>query len=475
METLVIEDDAVRRRLLEKVLEQRGHTVVAHSNVETALGAHERAPFPLVLTSRRLANDDGLEVCRRVRALSSPSTFVMVLAWDDEATDAEAVLAAGADDYFTAPTRLDLLALRLAFATRQLERAWSAAVTVRTAMAALDEARATSEATRATLQRTRRLLSSPWDDVTEGIPMGLPHIERTEDADGIPCGLEQTPPECVRGHADADDDDGGIPTGFEHVPHPDSLVDGLPIGLEAATPGVRGAPEPAPPPASPTSVAAGEPTAAHADPPAAEVGGQRGRIRFDLRGLVDEAVGALQPEATRKGIDLTVRHALAAPRHVLGDAHRIRQILLHLVGNAVEATNRGQVLINVRSEERNATDARFRITVADNGPGLPEDRLARLLHGPATATASMCGLAASKRLVEAMDGRIGATSKPGAGSTFWFTVQLELTEAPTIARPATALGPVGQNLPGAQPARAHEPRQPLRSGPVDQGPPATCR
>jgi CheY-like chemotaxis protein len=512
METLVIETDAVRRRLLEKILEQHGHTAVAHSSVEAALGAHDRAPFPLVLTSRRVGPTDGLEVCRQIRA--RPSTFLIVLAWEDAPADVQAVFAAGADDYVAEPTRLDLLSLRVAFATRQIERAWASALTVRTVMAALDHTRRTSEEAATRLGQIQRLVSSPWDDAAEGIPIGLDNARSAgdDDIDGIPFGCEQTSPVedtggIPFGFAQTSpcsplDDGGGIPMGFEHTPHAAASTDGThgrAPDTELARTRAEGARVDSPElrtattheiraPAQAVSAVIRHLLETDLTPEQRELAEKARRsvetqleiadgiidasrldsgqltlasMPFDLRVLVDEVVAVLEPDARAKGIELTVRHAHAAPRHVIGDARRLRQILLTLAGNAVAFTSQGQVLINVRSEERTATDARFRITVTDSGPGLAEDALARLLgetdvtSAPRqTRAAPAMSLAICQRLVELMGGRIGATSEPGTGSTFWVAVRLPVIGEPEISDRNTKSVPRRQPPDAPTPIRA---------------------
>jgi len=433
METLVIDTDAVRRRLLEKVLEQRGHIAIAHSSMEAALAAYHRAPFPLVLTSRWLGPTDGLDVCRRIRAHPSPSTFLIVLAWDDAPEDVQAVLAAGADDYVTAPTCVDLLSLRIAFATRHVERTWTSALTVRTAMAALDQTTRTSEDVAMRLEQVQRPPSSAWHD----------------DAGGIPFGFEQAPPISLPSpraflDAGASVDGPDLRTATTHeIRAPAQAVAGVIRRLLETdlTPEQRTLAEKARRSVeTQLAIADGVIDASRLDSGHLALAS----LPFDLRALVDEVVAMLEPDATAKGVELTVRYAHAAPRRVIGDARRLRQILLTLAGNAVGFTRPGRVLINVRSEERTATDARIRITVTDRGPGLAADVLARLLDGTAATPTSMAepqqthgapatSLAICKRLIDLMDGRIGATSEPGAGSTFWLAVRLPVIGEPEVS------------------------------------------
>jgi CheY-like chemotaxis protein len=112
----------------------------------------------------------------------------------------------------------------------------------------------------------------------------------------------------------------------------------------------------------------------------------------------------------------------------VGDALRIRQVLINLAGNAVKFTSAGEVCIGV-----SAADANVRFEVADTGIGIPAQAMERLFTTFSQADSSTSrkyggtglGLAISKLLVEGMGGRIGLTSEVGKGSTFWFELPLE--------------------------------------------------
>jgi CheY-like chemotaxis protein len=122
-------------------------------------------------------------------------------------------------------------------------------------------------------------------------------------------------------------------------------------------------------------------------------------------------------------------------------------VLLNLAGNAVKFTEGGSVLI--AAEELDATHVK--ISVTDSGIGITEEQLATLFQGYAQADTSIArrfggtglGLAISKTLVELMGGEIGAHSRPGAGSTFWFVLPLQAgTSAQQPAAPAEVAAPV---------------------------------
>lgn len=157
-------------------------------------------------------------------------------------------------------------------------------------------------------------------------------------------------------------------------------------------------------------------------------------IPFDLRVAVEEVAELLAVRAGEKNLELMVRYAPDAPRRVIGDPGRIRQVLTNLTSNAVKFTDQGYILINVECQERTEHEAKFRLAVEDSGIGISEDRLEQIFERFTQADASTSrryggtglGLTISKQLAELMEGTVGAASRPGEGSTFWFTLRLPL-------------------------------------------------
>lgn len=166
-------------------------------------------------------------------------------------------------------------------------------------------------------------------------------------------------------------------------------------------------------------------------------------IPFDLRLAVEEVAELLAMRAGEKGLELMVRYAPTAPRRVIGDPGRIRQVLTNLMGNAVKFTDRGHVLINVECLEQTEREAQFRVAVEDTGIGISEDRLDKIFEkftqGDASTTrrygGTGLGLTISKQLVELMGGTVGASSRPGQGSTFWFDVRFPIDPQQAIPGP----------------------------------------
>jgi signal transduction histidine kinase/DNA-binding response OmpR family regulator len=161
---------------------------------------------------------------------------------------------------------------------------------------------------------------------------------------------------------------------------------------------------------------------------------------FDLRLVAEEVNEMLAHRAEDRRLDLVLQYPASLPRHFRGDAGRIRQILTNLVGNAVKFTHEGHVLVTVTCEEQDlgagsgAGQARMKIAVEDTGMGIPADKLGVLFEKFSQVDGSTTrkyggtglGLAISKQLVNLMGGEVGVASEEGNGSTFWFTLPLEL-------------------------------------------------
>ena len=153
-------------------------------------------------------------------------------------------------------------------------------------------------------------------------------------------------------------------------------------------------------------------------------------IPFSPAPLVDEIVGLLATRASSRGIELAAYVSPAVPAAVSGDAGRLRQVLLNLVGNAIKFTEQGEVTLTVTCEPDVAETLRLRFEVTDTGIGMDEATQARLFQPFNQADASTTrrfggtglGLAISRQIVAHMGGSIGVRSRPGAGSTFWFVV-----------------------------------------------------
>ena len=168
---------------------------------------------------------------------------------------------------------------------------------------------------------------------------------------------------------------------------------------------------------------------------------------FDLGEVVEEVVRSIRPHVGTQSVELRYRYGPDTPRRFVGDAGRIRQVLLNLTGNALKFTKHGHVLIRVDHEEARGGDSRMmlKISVEDTGIGIPKAQQSTIFDKFVQADASTTrkfggtglGLSISKSLVELMGGRVGVTAVPGVGSTFWFTLRLEVdrSEAAAVSSP----------------------------------------
>jgi signal transduction histidine kinase/CheY-like chemotaxis protein len=176
-------------------------------------------------------------------------------------------------------------------------------------------------------------------------------------------------------------------------------------------------------------------------------------IAFDLRLVIEEVNEMLAARAEDKKLDLVLEYPPEFPRHFVGDAGRIRQVLTNLVGNAVKFTAHGHVLTGVRSERGDDRTVHLLVSVEDTGVGVPQDKLDLLFEKFSQVDDSTTrryggtglGLAISKQLVNLMGGSIGVISHPGKGSTFWFTLPLTLDSQPHAA-PAPLAGLKGLRI-----------------------------
>ncbi len=168
---------------------------------------------------------------------------------------------------------------------------------------------------------------------------------------------------------------------------------------------------------------------------------------FALASMIEEAVELMAPRAQAKGIEIASFCDERVPAQVVGDAARLRQVVLNLVGNAIKFTEKGGVAVTVEPGTH-ANEILFE--VRDTGIGLNAQDLARIFLDFEQADGSSTrkfggtglGLAISKRIVERMDGHISAKSDAGAGSTF--TVSVPLVQAPDTQETTFAAPDLGQ-------------------------------
>ena len=153
---------------------------------------------------------------------------------------------------------------------------------------------------------------------------------------------------------------------------------------------------------------------------------------FDIRSVCENVGELLAPRAVARQVELIIGCSPEVPPRLVGDAGRIRQVLVNLVGNAIKFTDSGHISIDVTCSGKSDRDAGIKVKVTDTGIGIPENALPQLFQKFYQADSSNhhvkggtgLGLAISRSLVELMGGAIGVKSREGKGSTFWFTMTL---------------------------------------------------
>ena len=156
-------------------------------------------------------------------------------------------------------------------------------------------------------------------------------------------------------------------------------------------------------------------------------------LDFDLNNVVEEPVRLLGERARAKGLEVACLIHPEVPSALRGDPGRLRQVLINLVGNSVKFSASGEIVIQVSKSFEDSTHAELRFSVRDHGIGIPPEVQGKLFSPFTQADSSITrkyggtglGLAISERLVEKMGGEISVDSRPGEGSTFWFTARFE--------------------------------------------------
>ncbi len=155
------------------------------------------------------------------------------------------------------------------------------------------------------------------------------------------------------------------------------------------------------------------------------------RTDFSLRELLGEALSTLAPRAHSKGLELLLHIRPEVPDMLIGDPHRLRQIVVNLVGNALKFTEKGDVLVRVENSRWVDGEAELAFAIADSGIGIPSDRIATIFQPFSQADYSTTrrfggtglGLAITQQLVGLMRGAIKVESEVGKGSVFRFTTR----------------------------------------------------
>ena len=187
---------------------------------------------------------------------------------------------------------------------------------------------------------------------------------------------------------------------------------------------------------------------------------------FALRKTIEETVKVLAVRAEQKRVELAWRVAPPVPDELVGDAERLKRILVNLVGNAIKFTEKGDVVLSVKVESRSHDGAMLHFSVADTGIGIRPEKQRRIFEAFGQADSSTTrkyggtglGLSISKQLVELMGGGIWVESEVERGSTFHFTALFDLGVAVQKKIPA---GPARRRDSAAR-RRPRHVKRPLR-------------
>ena len=167
------------------------------------------------------------------------------------------------------------------------------------------------------------------------------------------------------------------------------------------------------------------------------------KVDFDLGELAEETAELLAAPAHDKGLELVCQISAGVPTLLVGDPVRLRQIITNLVSNAVKFTGSGEVVVRIQNDPAATEAGSLRFQVSDTGIGIPPGKLETIFDSFTQVDSSTTreyggtglGLTICRRLVELMDGKIWVDSEVGGGSTFYFTVRLEIQNEPLKSLP----------------------------------------
>jgi signal transduction histidine kinase len=387
LRVLLVDDDeddyVLTRDLLVRVGWARIHVTWA-SDFDTARRALELKQHDLYLIDYRLGKRDGIELLREALAMGCKAPIILLTGHDDLETDVEA-MKAGAADYL----------VKGRFDASLLERSIRYAI----------ERRRTEEQIRghaSEIERKNQELAEAVRIAREAIELKSQFLANVSHEIRTPMNGVLAMTELLLDTPLATDQRDYAETALHSAKALLSIIDSI---LDLA------------------KIEAGKFQLSYAD--------------FIPADVIQDVVKLLGPRARSRGLELTRTIAEEAFLPFKGDATRLRQVLMNLVGNAVKFTERGRVEVKVsRSHESSGksgasgTGIELLFEVNDTGIGVTAEAQSRLFQPFVQADGSITrryggtglGLAISKQLVEMMGGRLGVESKLGEGSRFWFTV-----------------------------------------------------
>lgn len=157
---------------------------------------------------------------------------------------------------------------------------------------------------------------------------------------------------------------------------------------------------------------------------------------FNLRQNIEEVIELFALKVDEQGLELLYEISSEIPEYIIGDSHRLRQVLLNLVSNAVKFTHSGEVVLNIKLKEVLPDGILLAFDVTDTGIGIPEDKISKLFNAFTQVDSSTTrkyggtglGLVISERLIKLMGGYIKVSSEFGKGTTFSFNIVCKAKE-----------------------------------------------
>jgi signal transduction histidine kinase/CheY-like chemotaxis protein len=157
---------------------------------------------------------------------------------------------------------------------------------------------------------------------------------------------------------------------------------------------------------------------------------------FDLRQCIEEVMDVFSMKAAQKGLDLVYQIDYQVSAQIISDRHRLRQVLLNLIGNAMKFTHRGEIFVRIDLMSTVGSEIELAFSVKDTGIGIPQDKVSKLFKPFSQVDSSNTrqyggtglGLVISQRLVVLMGGSIEVESQAGVGTTFSFTIKGKISQ-----------------------------------------------